>query len=860
MEYPGISKSHDVVYQSVQAITMTHLDSLPKRFFDKIILSHPAKVIICLLAVVFFLGYQAKYFKLDASAETLVLENDKDLKYSRIINTRYGEQDYLFLAYAPKDDLFSDKVMANLKKLRDELVNLEYVSSVISILDAPLLESPPVPIKNLAGNIRTLESPEVNKKLARTEFKESPLYRDLIVSKDLKYTAIQIIFPVDTHYFELLSNRNRLREKQKNQTLTKTEATELKKAALDFKQHRDHTRKARHQNITEIRTIMDKYRQDAELHLGGINMIADDMVTFIRKDLKVFGTGVLLFMIVMLRIIFKKSRWIMLPMLCCFFSVISMVGLLGLFGWEVTVISSNFISLQLIITMAITIHLTVRYLELIRNHPDSDQKKLILDSVCLMLKPCLYAALTTIAGFGSLVLCDIRPVITFGWMMIGGIIVSLVMTFLLFPSVLMLMTKKSPVVVKENPRFSFTSVLARFTETHGTMILVTSCIIVIISLVGISKLIVENSFIDYFKDTTEIHRGMKIIDQNLGGTTPIDIIIELDEPNAPIPPAVKAESADTDSDFDEFDEFDKSQDNDKYWFTSDKMAKIVKIHDYLDSLPETGKVLSLGTMMKIADKLNNGKPLDNFQLALLYSEIPDKFKNMILKPYVSVEHDQVRFSVRVKDSEKTLKRNELIKKINQDMTGKLGISQDNLHLTGMLVLYNNMLQSLFSSQILTLSTVVLALICMFLVLFRSFKIALIAIYPNLLSIMVVLGVMGWLNIPLDMMTITIAAISVGIAVDNTIHYIHRFRQEFSVDQNYIRTVYRCHGSIGNALYYTSITIILGFSILALSNFIPSVYFGLLTGLAMLIALLGALTLLPQLFIFFKPLGPETAVD
>ncbi len=838
---------------------MINLNSLPKNFFDKIILNHPGIVIICLLAVVSFLGYQTKNFKLDASAETLVLENDKDLKYSRIINTRYGEQDYLFLAYAPKDDLFSDKVIKNLTKLRNELKNLEYVSSVTSIIDAPLLESPPVPIKKLAGNIRTIESPGIDIKLAQTEFKESPLYQDLIVSKDLKFTAIQIIFPVDKKYFELLSNRNHLRDKQKVGPLTKTEAAEFKKATADFKQHRDNVRQTRHEHIAEIRAIMDNYRQDADLYLGGINMIADDMISFIRNDLKVFGTGVLLFMIIMLRIIFKKNRWILLPMLCCFFSAISMAGLLGLFEWEVTVISSNFISLQLIITMAITIHLTVRYLELSHHNPDADQKKLILDTVCLMLKPCLYAALTTIAGFGSLVLCDIRPVITFGWMMIGGITISLVMTFLLFPSVLMLMKKRSP-AHKKDPRFSFTSVLAGFTESHGKMILVSSCIIIIISIVGISRLVVENSFIDYFKDTTEIYQGMKIIDQNLGGTTPIDIIIELDEPNAPAPQAVRAENEDTDSEFDEFDEFDNAEDNNKYWFTSDKMAKIIKIHDYLDSLPETGKILSLGTMMKIAYKLNNGNPLDNFQLALLYREIPDRFKNMILKPYVSVENDQVRFSVRVKDSEKSLKRNELIKRIKREMTGKLGISPDHLHLTGTLVLYNNMLQSLFKSQILTLSTVVLVLICMFLVLFRSFKIALIAIYPNLLSICVVLGVMGWLNIPLDMMTITIAAISVGIAVDNTIHYIHRFRQEFSIDRNYVRTVYRCHGSIGNALYYTSITIILGFSILALSNFIPSVYFGLLTSLAMLIALLGALTLLPQLFIFFKPLGPETVVN
>jgi len=388
------------------------------------------------------------------------------------------------------------------------------------------------------------------------------------------------------------------------------------------------------------------------------------------------------------------------------------------------------------------------------------------------------------------------------------------------------------------------------------MILIISCIIFLLSVIGISRLVVENSFIDYFKDNTEIYKGMKVIDQKLGGTTPLDVIIDFDESKSSALTAANETDMESSDEFNEFDEFDEAEDDEKYWFTSGKMAKVMEIHDYLDSLPETGKVLSLGTMMKIAYRFKKGKPLDNFELALLYHELPDKFKSMVLTPYVSVEHNQIRFSIRVRDSEKSLKRDKLLKKIRYDLTNKLGIKKEHVHLSGMLVLYNNMLQSLFSSQILTLGIVILAVMCMFLILFSSLKIALIAISPNLLSIGVVLGVMGWLNIPLDMMTITIAAISIGIAVDDTIHYIHRFRHEFKTDQNYLKTIHRCHGSIGYAMYYTSITIIIGFSILVLSNFIPSIYFGLLTGLAMLVALIAALTLLPQLLVVFKPFGAE----
>ncbi|MHC4913168.1 MAG: efflux RND transporter permease subunit, partial [Planctomycetota bacterium] len=573
-----------------------------------------------------------------------------------------------------------------------------------------------------------------------------------------------------------------------------------------------------------------------------------------KNDLKVFGIGVLLFLILTLGIIFGKMRWICLPMLCCIVSVVCMIGLLGWFGWEVTVISSNFISLQLIMTMAIAIHLIVRYRELLVRNPQENNRQLILNTVLLKLRPCVYAVLTTIAGFGSLVLCDILPVITFGWMMIAGLIVSLTVTFLLFPAVLILIPKDTP-TGRRRWHFPLTSIMARFTQAHGVMIVSISGIVLVASLIGISRLEVENCFIDYFSETSEIYQGMKVIDQRLGGTTPLDVIVEFEE-SAALPAPTDSAQVETDDIFDEFDEFDEAAEDEKYWFTAEKMDRVKAGHLYLDNLPQTGKVLSLATMLTIAEKLNKGRSLDSFELALLHSQTPEKFKNMLVKPYVSVEHNQVRFWVRIRDSEKTLRRNELLKKIKKDLPGILDLNADNIHLAGMLVLYNNMLQSLFGSQILTLGITVLALTAMFLVLFRSLKITLIAIFPNVLSITVVLGVMGWLNIPLDMMTITIAAISVGIAVDDTIHYIHRFKREFQQDHDYLNTMHRCHGSIGHAMYYTSVTIIIGFSILALSNFIPSIYFGLLTGMAMLIALIAALTLLPQMLIMAKPFGKQ----
>ena len=831
-----------------------------RKFYDKFILTYPKSILLLMLICIAALGYQARYLEIDASAETLLLEDDKDLAFTRKINERYGSSDFLVLTYSPKGDLLADNTLNSLRKLSAELLALDRVESVDSILNVPLLESPPKPVSELIKNVPTLESPGIDKALAKKEFLNSPIYRDNLVSPDFKTTALLINLHDDPLYRELLQQRNSLRKKEKEQSLSSVEQLELEKVLRDFKNHRDKMRLIEHKNISKVRAIADNYRGEAKIFLGGASMVADDLITFIRSDLQVFGSAVFVFLMLTLWVIFRQLRWILLPLITCSFSVVTTSGFLGLFGWEVTVISSNFISIQLIITMAITIHLIVRYRELARLNPEMDQRQLILDSTIFMARPCTFAVLTTVVGFASLVLSGILPVMNFGWMMSAGIGVSLFLTFLIFPVLLMQMPKAMPNTSFES-RFALTKIFADITERHGKSILFISVAAFIISIAGAARLNVENSFIDYFKESTEIYQGMKLIDQQLGGTTPLDLIVNLEQSEDEFQQTEQENKADAEvEDEEEFDafeeEFEESAGEAQYWFTAEKMARIEKIHDYLNGLEQTGKVLSLGTMLKIGKTLNSGKPLDNFMLALLYNELPERFRKIIMDPYVSVENNEARFYVRIRDSEPNLRRNELLKQIQFDLKDKLDIPEGKWQLANLLVLYNNMLQSLFKSQILTLGVVIVAFLIMFIFLFRSITIALIAIFPNVLSIGVVLGFMGWMGIPLDMMTITIAAISVGIAVDNTIHYIHRFKHEFTIDRNYLAAMHRSHESIGYAMYYTSITIIIGFSILVLSKFIPSIYFGLLTGLAMLIALVAALTLLPQLLIVLKPLGPE----
>ena len=574
-------------------------------------------------------------------------------------------------------------------------------------------------------------------------------------------------------------------------------------------------------------------------------MIANDMMSFIKNDIIVFGIGVFIFIIFTLWLIFRKVKWVIMPLLGCSTSVIIMIGLLGFIGWKVTVISSNFIALMLILNMAMNIHITVRFLQLKKEFPTLTNKEAVLVASKKMMLPILYTVLTTICAFLSLIFSDIKPIIDFGWMMTLGLIVSLMVTFLLLPSVLSIFSSNDEISIKDTEKSFITKILGSIAKKNHIFIFGPTIIVIVASIIGILKLEVENSFINYFDKETEIYKGMKKIDDELGGTTPLNILLNF--------PSKKEEKSE-DDEFSEWDEdTENNKDKSKYWFTRDKMDKILKVHDYLDSQPEIGKVLSFGSILRVAEDLN-GKELQSLEIAVLYSKIPEEIKKEIISPYISVDADEARITVRIKDSLENLRRNEFISRLQSEINTKLGFEKDEYKLSGVLILFNNLLQSLFKSQILTLGVVMLGIFAMFFILFRNISLSLIGIVPNFLAAFFILGIIGLMKIPLDMMTITIAAITIGIAVDNSIHYIYRFREEFIKIKNYNKTLDRCHSTVGIAILNTSITIVFGFSILIFSNFIPTIYFGVFTGLAMLLAMISVLTLLPKLLLIYKPFG------
>ena len=814
--------------------------------YKNIVIEKAKFLFVFLLLILITFSFFFKNFNLDASSDSLLLENDTDLKYLREVNKRYGSRDFLVLTYTPKLAFYNKETIVNLQYFKSKIEKLDWVDNVITILDIPLLKSSDELLIERVKNFKTLSHPEIDKKRAFKEIIESPIYKNFVISEDGKTSGIIVYLKRDPKLSKYIKTKDNFLNKKSEDKFNSEDKKKYKKFLKEYSQYKIFYNKKNHRNIVEIREVINKYSEGTKIHLGGIPMIVDDMMSFIKSDITVFGIGVFLFIILTLWLIFKNFKWVIIPLTCCFFSVAIMIGLLGLLGWKVTVISSNFIALMLILNMAMNIHVTVRYLQIREENTNVTNDENIFTTCKKMYSPILYTALTTICAFLSLIFSGIRPIIDFGWMMTFGLIVSFITTFTLLP-VLIKILKTDSAIIKEKSKSIITKKLGNFSKKNNFLIFSLTLVILISSVIGISKLEVENSFINYFDKKTEIYKGMKLIVDKLGGTTPLDVIIKF--------PTIKKSKDKNDEDkFDDWEE-DNSE-NEKYWFTRNKIDKISSVHDYLDSIPEIGKVLSFASIIRVIEDLNDNKKLQSLEMGVLYSKIPESVKKEIVNPYISIKNNEARISVRVKDSLENLRRNELIKKIKSDLNIKLGLNQNEYKLAGVLILFNNLLQSLFKSQILTLGFVMIGIFLMFLILFRNIVLALIGVVPNFLAALFILGIIGLMRIPLDMMTITIAAITIGIAVDNSIHYIYRFKEEFGKLRNYALTIDKSHGTVGIAILNTSITIIFGFSILVFSKFIPTIYFGVFTGLAMLLALISVLTLLPKLILIVKPFGNE----
>ena len=784
-------------------------------------------------------------FKLDASSDALVLEGDQALKTYRENEEEFGDSSFLIVTFEPKNELFSPSSIETLKNLENDIDKIDGVDSVLSLMDAPIFFQPKVGLTEVADNLKDLESEGIDLAEAKNEIINNPIYQDLIISKDGSITAMQIVLKGNNEYNDLIKERYEvldvLNSKEpityNNKINLQNRLIEINKRVSDLN---DTESEFNSNLVANIRLILDKYRDEATLYLGGPTMITSDMMDYIRSDLVIFGTAVALIFALMLYIFFGNLWFVIFPISNAFLTTFVTAGFLGYMDWKISVVSSNFIALLLILTISLTVHVLVKINELKKDY--KDYKSALIDSVDQMFLPCFFAAITTAVAFLSLLLGDLKPVIEFGKMMAFGIGIAFIFTFSFLPSVISLIPE--PKTQDFLSLHKITNNILFFTKTNVRLIYIVFLGIFIVLLSGTSKLEVENRFIDYFDKDTEIYQGMLEIDTNLGGTATLDIIIKE-------PETTNNEDFIDDGIFDDNLFEDDSSSASGYWWNIYSLSQLEEIHDYLDSLPEVGKVLSVASGIKLARLINDGEDLNDLELALLRSVLPEDIRETLLYSYINKDDSVVRISTRVNESATNLNRNDLLKKINYDLQNKFSLKEDQYELTGLAVLYNNMLQSLFQSQIGSLTLVFAVIALMLLLIFKSFKIMLIGLLPNIFVAFSVIGLLGLLGIPLDIMTITVAAISVGMAVDNTIHYIYRYKKEMKVTQSSELALSNAHTTTGRAIFYTAATIAAGFSILALSNFFPTRLFGIFTAIAMLVAFISSLSLLPNLLVKFK---------
>ena len=841
---------------------MNKSDKIKQKLARMLVSAPKLSLALALILCAFLCAFVPK-LAIDASTQTLLLENDKDLELWRDITKRYKIPNTLVIAYTPNSDLLSQNCISTLAALSKDLAQIKGVKSVFSMLDAPLLLSSGLKFSDLLGTIPTLKDSNASKEAIKAEYLNSPFYKNSLVRSDFKTTALLLTLEPNSRYNEFIASITELENTLKNAENNATAKTLLKEQRAAFKAYRDELRVAEHEQITQIRQVIAKYNQNSQtriphqdefsnsqtripyqapssqLFLGGINMIADDMIAFVRSDLATYGLATLLLCSLCLFVYYLQLRYVFLAIFICLVCVGVASGLFGLLGFEITVISSNYIALQLIITLSVVIHLINSYREFFRKKSSFSQKAIVYLALKERMSPCFFAIFTTIIGFISLVFSDIRPIISLGVMMSASITLSLILSFWLFGSIMSLLSKKSVNTAFER-YFSLTTLCAKIALNLRArkVVFAISALGLCVGLWGISKLSVENSFIGYFKENTDIYKGMELIDNKLGGTVPLDIIISFKKD--------KKEPRNSSLDDEFADEF-ASSDAAQYWFNERRMSVLKSVNEYLKNKEFIGSVSSLADLLEVGKELNEGRELDALALALIYSSLSGERRELILTPFVSIENDELHFSVRTLDSDPRLKRAEFLRTLQNELNELVGENAQ-VKISGAMKLYTNMLDSLFSSQINSLGFVLLAFFATFWLIFASLRLAIIAICINILPLICVLGAMGLAGLSLDIMSITIGSISLGIGVDSAIHYIYRYKRELAHFKDSKKAIIASHASIGYALYYTSFAVFIGFGVMISSNFWPTIYFGALTDLVMFFMLASSLILLPSLLL------------
>lgn len=758
------------------------------------VLRHPAVAMTLLLLICALAAAFATRLTFDAGSETLVVEGDPEFAEYVALGQRFPSDDYLFITVTPRPPLFEPRNLQLIQELQQDIDKLPGVLRTLSIATVPILRGD--------GTTSLTAQPELLED-AEAYFRGNRMFAGQLVSEDGNSAAIQTILQSSTEGF---------------------------------------TQQDRAQLIADLRALREDFADRAELEFAGVPLIAHDMMAYLRADVRNFGIAAALMIGAALFIFFRRLRWVVLCASNATMAIILVVGLLGALGTPISVVSGNFISLLAIISISLTIHLVVRFRELMRTHPEQEHFERVRETMYSKFAPCFYTAATTIVAFTSLLTSGIPPVEDFGWMMAVGVVCAFIVTYVFFPCMLLLLGPGKPSKTLHKPMRLSIWLGVQAQRLQGRIVLGAFGIALLAGL-GIAQLSLNSHFSQYFKSDSDIRRGLEFVDAQFGGVLPLDIVVTY-------APFEEAELSEDDDFFFEDSDSATAEFPQSAWFSSSKVSELQRLTDYLIDRADVGSAISFAQLAELAANLNENKALDDVQLALMVTLL-GAGRESLLGPYANPESGEMRITVRMREQTATAEYQTVVNELEQFAEESLNITSDRVATTGMFVLFGQSIRQLYESQRDTLIYVVIATLIMFIVLLRSVALGLVALSVNLLAAACVLAHMGYAGIPMDMMTITIAAITIGIGVDDAFHYLHRYREERSRGQTPTEAVTAVHASIGRAIYFTSVTVIAGFSLLALSNFVPTIYFGMLTAMAMAIALLANLLLLPALLLLLE---------
>lgn len=797
-------------------------------------------------------------FRVEASSDSLSLEDDPGMEVYDKSRAAFGNDEYVFITVT-RDDIFTKEGVAFVKELTDKVAKVKGIKSALSITEIPLFLStkgppslPSLYMRGVAGQPK-LDDKRVVLEKAKIELTTSEVYSGSLISEDGKTAAVLATFEIDENLRKLMDYWVDLKRKikvAKGDELAKLKA-EFEKVNPEYRAKETDRKDKRIQIVRDLRALiaaeneaLKKSQVKGKVDGSGLPMIIVDMVDYIHDDLKTFAVASVGFLALFLGLVFQRFRWIFLPLITCIGTALLILGVFVLQDKRTTVVTCNIPSLLLIIGLAHTIHIIVRFQERSAQFPDAEMWDNLKAALRAIVVPCFYTALTTGVGFLSLMAAGIRPVIDFGFHMGLGVALAFLLSFTVFPASILLLPKFTGGKGKKDS-MGRSSValgkLAQFALNWRVPIVLLSIIVLSVSLYGTTLITVETRFIDYFRSDSPIHKSLSFIDKELGGTTQFEVIIS----------GKKG--------------FFKTKEGLKAAQNADAVLQKYRRRpeDIGSESPESkervvGNIVGLSSIVNEATKIVHGAGMKKATKLFALNKIVPRLGQETLQSYVTKDWSQIRVVARIHDTALDLDRNEFIAKIDKDLRGQLP-KDVTMEVSGIFVIYTNMLNSLTGSQYSTGFSVLGLIFVMMLLLLRNVRAAMLCMIPNTLPIVFVLGLMGLLGIHLDMATVMIASVSLGIAIDGTIHYTVRFREEYAKDGDAHAAVKRSHQSIGIAIFYTTLTCIVGFWVLALSNFVPNLYFGMFTGVAMLASLFGALTILPISLAWVKPFkGPEKA--